>query len=218
MGQTKTHKKILICDLDGTLIDSSPGILRSIEKVCHATGVAPAVPIQPSLVGPPLIQMLRLVLGSDDRNQLELMKESFIHFYDEGECLLAPAFPGVEEMLTAVKEDGHALALATNKRLRPTKKILESKGWLDYFFQIETSDSSPSGHQSKANMIKNILRGEIRSSEAFFLGDTELDYLAAQEAAIPCLIVEWGYKPENFGAVCTTIRDPREIISILNHE
>lgn len=218
MGQSQNHKKILICDLDGTLIDSSPGILRSIEKACNSCDVVPAVPIQRSLVGPPLNEMLKLVLGSDDIKKLPTMKDYFIQFYDEGECTLAPAFPGVEDMLNAVRKAGHTLALATNKRLRPTKKILEAKGWVGHFRFVETSDSSPAGHQSKANMIKSILSEWSRSSGAFFLGDTELDFLAAQEAAIPCLIVDWGYNPQNFGGMCKTIREPGEIIPILSNE
>ena len=62
----------ILFDLDGTLIDSSPGILASFERVLAAHGMRAAVPLEASLIGPPLAVTLRQVSGIEDEAGLPL--------------------------------------------------------------------------------------------------------------------------------------------------
>ncbi len=208
------QKKLLICDLDGTLIDSSEGVLSSIQKACELSGIKPVLSLNKELVGPPLDEMLRIATGLSSPETLADLKKSFIKFYDAGECVKVQAFPGIDQMLSSVAARGHRLALATNKRSIPTMKILESKGWNKYFIEVETSDLVGGGKQTKTEMIRNI-NSKIRDcSKAVYLGDTHWDFVAAKEAGIPCLIAGWGYGGSDFQELATVVMDPIKMISV----
>ena len=72
----------ILFDLDGTLIDSSPGILASFARVLEANGLAPAVPLEASLIGPPLAVTLRQVSGVRDEALLARLVDAFKADYD----------------------------------------------------------------------------------------------------------------------------------------
>jgi hypothetical protein len=57
------HSPLLICDLDGTLVDSQPGILEALRQACFAVGIEPLRPLDGTLVGPPLDELLQNVTG-----------------------------------------------------------------------------------------------------------------------------------------------------------
>jgi phosphoglycolate phosphatase len=189
-----------------------------MQKACDACDVIPVTPLERHLIGPPLDAMLKVATNISDPNKLSQLRESFIEYYDSGECVLAEAFPGIEKMLAEVTNLGHVITLATNKRAVPTKKILESKNWQRYFQKVETIDSGLERHQSKTQMIRNILGKFSEMPSALFIGDTEWDFKAAQEAQIPCVIVDWGYNHPAFIDGLEIIKDPKDIFLFLNQK
>lgn len=211
----KLRPKVLICDLDGTLIDSSRGVLAALKKACGACGVETILPLDRHLVGPPLDEMLRRVTGINDLEKLRLLRTSFISHYDSGECILAEPFPGIDDLLKSALKLGFHLALATNKRLLPTAKILEAKGWQKIFRQVETVDSQPNGNQSKAQMIRNIKKSFSETAYFLYLGDTEWDVIAAREAEIECILVTWGYQSPNLKCDSRRVSSPAEVVPFL---
>ena len=103
-------------------------------------------------------------------------------------------FPGVEQMLDSFRSRGVGLALATNKRQKPTAGILKALGWQDHFRHVETVDSRSPLNRSKAEMLRDILALDDRPpSSAAYLGDTAADVVAAREAGLPCIFATWGY-------------------------
>jgi len=206
---------LLIFDLDGTLIDSSESILFALKKTCELCDVTPKEPLKKNLIGPPLDEMLKSISGLTDSDELHKLRSIFIQQYDTEACLLAQPFPGIEPMLHRALDQGLNLALATNKRLAPTTKILDSKNWNRYFKQVETIDSGCDEKQPKSKMIKNILSNFPRERTPVYVGDTVGDYLSAQEAGISCVIVEWGYqKPDLTAYSYKTIRTPDQVFQI----
>lgn len=206
---------LLIFDLDGTLIDSSESILMALKKACELCEVRPVVPLGKNLVGPPLDEMLKLISGSKEAKTISCLRSKFIQYYDTEACTLARPFPGIESMLASANDLGLNLALATNKRFEPTKKILESKEWNRFFKQVETIDSGSEKQQSKTQMIKNVLSGFPKESAALYVGDTEGDYLSAREAGISCVIVEWGYRKPDFDVDVPLAQLPNDILDYL---
>jgi phosphoglycolate phosphatase len=206
---------LLICDLDGTLVDSFPGIAAALRAACESAGVAPAVPITRSLIGPPLDDLLRRVAGLDDPDTLARLARAFMAAYDGGACRLSAPFPGVGEMLEAVRSRGLTLALATNKRLVPTRAILDALGWGPLFAAVETLDSRGGKPRAKAGMLTDAcvaLRVDPRT--AFYLGDTVADVHAAREAGMPCILATWGYDAAS-DAVGFTAATPRDIPTLI---
>lgn len=185
---------LLVCDLDGTLIDSFPGVAAALQHACSRAGIEPVVAIDRSIVGPPLDALLRTVAGKADLVTLAELRRAFLEAYDGGACCLAKPFEGVDEMLRTLLTHRYALALATNKRLLPTHKIIHYLGWAGLFRAVETPDSTPTRLQSKAAMLEKLCReaGKSRSS-VFYLGDSDGDVEAAHAAGISCVLASWGY-------------------------
>lgn len=207
---------LLICDLDGTLVDSFPGIAAALRQACESVGVAPVVPITRSLVGPPLDELLRTVAGAVDDAVLDRLRERFVASYDGGACRLAVPFAGVAEMLATVRSRGHTLALATNKRLAPTREILDSLSWRQLFVAIETVDSRPGTKRDKTAMLVDIRRESPGAAAVVYLGDTAEDVRAAAEAGMPCILATWGYDATGAGAAAATMAaTPRDITPLL---
>lgn len=187
------NQPLLICDLDGTLVDSFPGIAAALRSACGTLGVMPAAPIDHRLVGPPLDDMLRAVSGTSDAPTLDQLRRAFVAAYDGGDCLLSSPFEGVDPMLALIRRRGYALALATNKRLGPTRCILEGLGWTDMFEFVETIDSRFGPNRKKATMLEDICRStRCEPRNTFYLGDMEADVIAAKAAGTNFILAAWG--------------------------
>ena len=213
-----TKKTLLICDLDGTLIDSFPGIAEAVRMACSTVGIEPALPIDASLVGVPLDAMLAAVSGPLDAAECQRFRTAFVDAYDGGACMLSEPFDGVDQMLESVRQHGHDLALATNKRLVPTRTILRARGW-DRFFEItETTDSLPGQARTKTQMLVALraIIGRDPQGTAY-LGDTEADLQAARAAGVRFILAGWGYGAGLAGPGIVSAATPAVVRMCLSH-
>ncbi|MBL4703710.1 MAG: HAD hydrolase-like protein [Flavobacteriales bacterium] len=184
----------IIFDLDGTLIDSSKGILYAVELAFNSCDIEMKLPLTNELVGPPLLQLLAMVSGSDDVETLDRLAGEFKECYDSQGYKETKLYDGVTELLQGLKRHGFELFIATNKRMNPTQKIVQYFGWGDLFSGVYALDACPSA-KNKAEMISYVLkRHELSSSTSIYVGDTEPDRHAAEANGLPFLMVSWGYE------------------------
>jgi len=184
----------ILFDLDGTLIDSSPGILASFARVLAAHGLAPAVPLEASLIGPPLAVTLAQVSGVANEVLLARLVEAFKADYDSEGYRSTEVFPGVAEGLAQLAAAGHRLYIVTNKRMVPTRRILEAVGLAQFFAGIHTRDETEPPAPSKAAVTKRILaRYGIDPAQALFVGDSDEDAAAARENGLRFIHAAYGY-------------------------
>jgi phosphoglycolate phosphatase len=196
----------IIFDLDGTLVDSAPGILASYQLAFNQCGLQPKVPLESSLIGPPMRETMALVAGVSDHTTLEKLIASFKEAYDGEGCLQTPAFEGVESMMQALKSRGIQLFIATNKRAYPTHKIMGHLGWTDYFEGVYGPDSFDPPKANKAALIKQIMQDhQLDSGNTLYVGDRDEDGLASQANNLDFLFASWGYGIDHntSGAVTT---------------
>lgn len=184
----------VLFDLDGTLIDSAPAILASYRETFAAAGRAPAVPIDEGIVGPPLLETLELLAGSTNAALVGELAAHFKASYDTAGYRRTAAYDGVGDMLTRLAAGGCRLAIATNKRLHPTRLILEHLGWAGHFDAVYALDMSEPRLPDKAAMIARLLadRGIPREA-AVYVGDRSEDGEAADANRLPFLAATWGY-------------------------
>ena len=183
----------VIFDLDGTLIDSAPGILHSFENTLKRAGISPCVSLNESLIGPPLRQTLVNLTGITDDSELDTLVELFKDSYDTEGYRNTRVYDGVEELLKYLAARHIPMAIATNKRRIPTLKIIELMKWDHYFQVIGTLDSNPS-HANKAALIGSLL-GEmtVDAGTCVYIGDKREDGEAADANQMPFIAVGWGY-------------------------
>lgn len=184
----------ILFDLDGTLIDSSPGILASFARVLEANGLAPAVPLEASLIGPPLAVTLRQVSGVRDEALLARLVDAFKADYDAEGYRATAVFPGVAAGLARLAGEGARLFVVTNKRMAPTRKILDALGLARHFAGIHTRDESEPPAPSKSAVTGRIVaRYGIDPARACLVGDSDEDAAAARENGIAFIRAAYGY-------------------------
>jgi len=184
----------ILFDLDGTLIDSSPGILASLARTLAAHGISPQMPLEPSLIGPPLATTLRQASGVTDEAALARLIDTFKTDYDTQGYRATEMFPGVASVLAQLAAAGARLYIVTNKRMIPTRRILDALGLAQHFTGIHTRDETDPPASSKAALTARLLtRYGIDPRRACFVGDTREDAAAAQENNLPFIHAAYGY-------------------------
>lgn len=188
------HCPHLIFDLDGTLIDSAPSILSCFRKILEQTQITPLLPLDESLIGPPLPQTLLALTGIRDENRIFALVDAFKDIYDSEGYRDSLPYPGMTEVLAGLQASGHRLALATNKRILPTRLILEHLGWNGYFDSVWSLDCVQPRLADKAAMLRAILQSDgIVPAQAAYIGDKIEDGHAAQANAMRFIAARWGY-------------------------
>lgn len=196
--------KHVIFDFDGTLVDSAPAILATFALILDEAEILPAVALDQSLIGPPLIPTLRKLSGSDDPLLIDRLAARFKAEYDEHMLPLTVAYPGVSQMLRGLGDNGMQLHIATNKRENPTLRLLDFFAWRSLFSSIYCIDSPPGGFRDKTEMLGRLLAEQKLPREAsVFIGDTNSDADAAAGNDVSFLAVAWGYGtwPSSIGPI-----------------
>jgi phosphoglycolate phosphatase len=188
----------LFLDLDGTLVDSSAGILDTLAYVMKAQGVTPRRAITRAQIGPPLRGLVEYALGDmPDRAMLAGLESAFREVYDREGYLQTKEYAGATQALSALHGSGVVLHIVTNKRLAPTELIVKMLGWKSFFTSIRTLDSCARA-ATKADVLRELLAScpvSVPSGQPvrWFVGDTADDCLAAQANAIDFAWASWGY-------------------------
>ena len=184
----------ILFDLDGTLIDSAPAILASFRDAFAQTGIPAVRSIDESIIGPPLTETLELLAGSRDASLIDRLAAAFKASYDTEGYRLTATFTGIDQMLSQLKAAGFTLAIATNKRILPTRLILEHLGWSNYFATVYALDLFTPRLANKAAMLARLIADQaIPVDQALYIGDRSEDGESADANQLPFLAVTWGY-------------------------
>ncbi len=185
-------KKLIIFDMDGTLVNSSITIANAINHVRHNLGFAPM----------DQTHILRLVndhtidpaetfyhAKAFDADHEKWFSEYYTNHH-ENELVL---YDGIKEMLEILKDKGHRLAVATNAYRVSTLESLTHLNVDHLFDAIACYDDVPQG-KPHPDMLHKIL-DELDHSphETLFIGDGPRDEVASQRAEIDYIMVDWGF-------------------------
>lgn len=186
--------KTILFDLDGTLINSKPGITKCAQYALAAFGIEePDLDKLEFFIGPPLVESFQKHYGfAPDQARLAVDKyRERYHTVGIFECEL---YPGVEDTLRTLKNAGYRIAMASSKPEVSCRQILEHFGLTAYFDEI--AGATLDGRlDSKISVLREAMRRmEITDvSEACLVGDTRFDVLGAKEAGMDCLGVTYGF-------------------------
>jgi phosphoglycolate phosphatase len=189
--------KNIIFDLDGTLIDSGPSIIAALQKSFSELDIKPISIITTDLIGPPLIEIISKLIPKSKINSVQSIVEGFKSHYDEKFCIEANIYDGVSELLIFLKNKNIKIYIATNKRMKPTVKIIQHLEWGVIFDDIYTIDSNVTLFQNKSMMLDHLKSNlSLSSNDSLYIGDRYEDAEAAFKVGLPFMMAKWGYSGE----------------------
>lgn len=184
----------LFFDLDGTLTDSSPGIIRCIDHALHELGYAPAGSDRlRGMIGRPLATIFAKALESNEPELLNRAIASYRARFDEIGIFENALYPGIEAALSDWRRAGHTLQVVTAKPAVAARRVIAHFG-LAPFFDAVHGPALDDRSCNKADFVGAALRltgGAAR--EAAMIGDHADDILAARRHHVRAVAVGWGY-------------------------
>jgi len=189
----------IIFDLDGTLVDSSIGILNTLAIAFRIAGVEPITPLDQTIIGPPLKETIASLAYGLNNDKIDQIISAFMAHYDESGYKQTKAFPGVLDALIQLKSYGYDLHIATNKRSTPSRSILKYLGWSDLFHSVYSLDSMLPESASKADLLAAQLQCEkLQRASTLYVGDRQEDWISARSNGLRFVWAQWGYNNTNF--------------------
>ena len=184
--------KNVIFDLDGTLLDTSEGILLSVEHTVKALKYGELTLEQKlSFIGPPVQVSLKRLYGLSDE-EAQRGAGVFREFYKEKALLKAKPYEGIYDLCGTLKDMGVRMAVATYKREDYALKLLKHYDFDKYCDPMHGADNN---NVLKKEDIVMMCVNEMgaKKEECVLVGDTDNDAKGAMEAGIPFIAVTYGF-------------------------
>ena len=184
--------KLLIFDWDGTIIDSADRIISSMQKAASDQGL-PGLSAEPirNIIGLGLPEALMLLYPGIDHDGMMQMRERYSYYYMKADDTPTALFPGAEDGLLRLRDQGFRLAVATGKSRLGLDRVLAVTGLRDVFEFTRCADETRS--KPDPLMLEELLaHSGHQVSEAVMIGDTEFDLEMATNAGMKSLGLSYG--------------------------
>jgi phosphoglycolate phosphatase len=188
-------RRLVLFDLDGTLVDSAPGIWASVRFAAAELGLPQPTPDQlRAMVGPPLQEGFALVLGVS-AGEVPRAVAAYRSHYAAGALLDVTVHEGIPELLAFLRAAGATLAVATSKPEPFAVRVLAHTGLLDAFATVHgaTLDGAV---RHKDQVVGAALTAHPDGRDPVLVGDRVHDVLGAAAHGLPCIGAGWGPAPD----------------------
>lgn len=192
--------RAVIFDLDGTLVDTAPDLMRATNHVLSTLGRRPIT-----------MDEVRVFVGHGARNlimrgcaatgdpvdpkALEGLYQEFVGFYADNIADDSAPFPGLQPLLDRCRGNGIAMGICTNKLETLSVRLIEALGLEDYFGAIVGPDTLGIAKPDPAPYRETLRRLGDRPWVSVMVGDSETDILTARAVGVPVIGVPFGYTP-----------------------
>jgi len=194
-----TLPRLVMFDLDGTLMDSVPDLAAAVDKMLMLLGRPPAgvARVRDWVGNGSRVLVRRALAGQLDHDGVadELADEAlalFMQAYAGGHELTA-VYPGVRDCLDWLRERRVKLAIITNKPAQFIEPLLEEKGLAGYFDWLVGGDTLPQQKPDPAALFWVMDKAGVAPGESLFVGDSRNDVRAAKAATVRCAALTYGY-------------------------
>jgi phosphoglycolate phosphatase len=189
--------KLILFDVDGTLVDSQNIIVASIHGAFQAYDLEPPSRERSlSIVGLSLVEAFTVLAGS--KAPVEGMAQAYKDAYTAvhlDPVNAAPLFPGAGECIERLKgRDDVLLGLATGKSRKGVVRLISQQGWEGVFSTTQTADDAPS-KPHPAMILQAMGELGITPGDTMMIGDSSYDMAMAKAAGVLPIGVSWGFQP-----------------------
>lgn len=192
-------KKLVIFDLDGTLLNTIADLAQSTNHALEACGF-PTHPVDhyPHFVGDGINKLFERALPESERTEVNILcvRSHFVPFYDAHNADLSTPYDGMVDLLSHLQAEGVKLAVASNKYQVATEKLVS------HFFpniQFDAVFGQRDGIPVKPNpaIVNDIIAiAQIEKTDILYVGDSGVDMQTARNSEIESVGVTWGFRPE----------------------
>jgi phosphoglycolate phosphatase len=184
----------LIFDLDGTILDSLPGVEFSVRAAFDRCRYPLPTRDLRTLIGPPIRKILAQAGDIRDEAALDALESAFRASYDSEGWRRTVCFPNAASVLACMRTRGQRLFVVSNKPRHISLRILSDQELLGLFEEIVTADSRVPAYAGKAEMLSSLLlRHAIAAEDCLFVGDTIEDAGAAAATGMGFVYMQHGY-------------------------
>jgi phosphoglycolate phosphatase len=187
---------LLIFDLDGTLVDSVPDLHAALNQMLRERNCGPLTPLQVKRLvgdGAPSLVARALAASGADPMQAGAALPRFLEIYEAGATNLTRPYPGVPETLRTLRRSGYRTAICTNKPQRAALAVLQGLNLLSLFDGIAGGDRFPVRKPDPGHLTALIAELGGSPEAAAMIGDNENDAASARAAAVPLVLMRYGY-------------------------
>ena len=185
-----------IFDLDGTIMDSAQGIVRSVEYALEKMGVTEYDDERNyRFIGPPLVDSFMEYYSMSEEEALQAVAY-YRERYSVTGIYEARMYDGVRELLTELKNLGVKLYIGSSKPEKYVRMILEKQGILDLFDYVAGATFDESRNNKEQVLTYLFEQVEIDKKSAVMIGDRYHDIDGAHYVKIPCIAVLYGFGNE----------------------
>lgn len=191
-------KKLVIFDLDGTLLDTIADLATSANHALQALGY-PTHPVDVirTFVGNGINKLLERALPEDERTEANVvrMRSHFMPHYDAHNADLSAPYPGIVPLLEALQAKGLKMGVASNKYQAATVKLVKhyfpTIDFVEILGQREGINVKPD-----PTIVFDILRkANVSQEDTLYVGDSGVDMQTSLNAKVDAVGVTWGFRP-----------------------
>lgn len=189
---------LVVFDLDGTLVDTAPDLVLSLN---HTIGTAGLEPVSYSdltyLVGHGGQVMIRRAFelrgGHLSDDELPAMVDVFVKHYAHGMPGASAPYPGLVAALDRLQQAGFRLAVCTNKMEGLARRLLDGLGLSERFSAITGGDTFAVRKPDAGHLLETVRLAGGNAARTVMVGDSLNDVLVARNAGVPSIGVPFGY-------------------------
>jgi phosphoglycolate phosphatase len=197
-----------VFDLDGTLVDSLPDLAAALNSVLAEAALAPFAPAEIApMVGDGAAALLERAFAARGAAPGADATARYLAAYQADLAGRSRPYPGIAELLPALRAQGWRLAVCTNKPTEPARKLLAGLGLAGYFAAICGADAAPARKPHPDHLRATLAACDGAPARAVMLGDHANDILAATRARVPVIFAGWGYGGRQMAAAADAIAE-----------
>ena len=212
--------KLVIFDLDGTLIDSRLDLVHSVNAALRHIH-RPELPedVIASYVGDGAPILIQRALGGEVVDEALVRKglEYFLSYYREHKLDHTTVYHGIREALGAIQSSGNGvprkMAVLTNKPVNPSRAIVEALGLGSYFSQVYGGNSFSTKKPEPEGALKLLAETGVRPEQTAIVGDSHVDIRTGRNAGLWTIAVTYGFAPHTLEGESpdVTLDTPQEL-------
>ena len=208
----------VLFDFDGTLVNTNDVIIASWQHTyMHYRGREESLETITSCFGEPLlITMEREFPGVDPQESAEVYRT----FQQQNAHLLVKIFPGIVDLLKALKETGYRMGIVTSRTRESALRYMDMFGITEYFEAMVTCDDTTVHKPNPEPILLGLEKMGITRDEAIMIGDSPFDIKCANNAGVKSVMVDWRITCDNSALISDCkwdyeIKEPMDLLQVL---